>query len=336
MFNMEKKRKHLWLRGALCILASMTIGSMMVSCDKAGVSPDSSESFKKVEDASKPSGIKLISCTEVNDTNPLTNLNFTLKESGKPLVDMVILFSANINYDRAAKKVYVHNNENVQHLLDNKEKYLKPLQDKGIKVILGILGNHDESGISNLADNTAKAFAQELKAVCDTYQLDGVFFDDEYSKYQSPPPVGFVYPSRDAAARLCYETKKAMPNKLVTVYVYSNTSSFPNRVEGADAGSFVDYAIHDYGGSYDLSSNYPGLSKSRMALYSQEFNRGYYASESDLAKLRSGGYGAHMIFAMDPNRGNFLSKQLPAMQRIAKTLFDDELVYDNKPFKKDW
>lgn len=293
------------------------------------------DDLSKIPTAEKSTGIKIISCMEVNDTNPLNNLCFTLAKSGKPLIDMVILFSANINYNNETGKVFVYNNPNVQHLLDNREKYIKPLQDRGIQVVLGILGNHDRSGVANLGNEAARQFAQELKVVCDAYGLDGVFFDDEYSAYQSPTPPGFVAPSSAAAARLCYETKKAMPDKLVTVYVYSRTSSLP-AVNGENSGTFIDYAIHDYGGSYDLSGNYPGLPRSGMALYSQEYARGYTTSEANLKRLRNDGYGGHMIFAMDPLRGNFNYTQKPSMERIARVLFDDELVYDGKPYKKDW
>lgn len=293
------------------------------------------DDLSKIPTAEKSTGIKIISCMEVNDTNPLNNLCFTLAKSGKPLIDMVILFSANINYNNETGKVFVYNNPNVQHLLDNREKYIKPLQDRGIQVVLGILGNHDRSGVANLGNEAARQFAQELKVVCDAYGLDGVFFDDEYSAYQSPTPPGFVTPSNAAAARLCYETKKAMPDKLVTVYVYSRTSILP-AVDGENSGTFIDYAIHDYGGSYDLSGNYPGLPRSGMALYSQEYARGYTTSEANLKRLRDDGYGGHMIFAMDPLRGNFNYTQKPSMERIARVLFDDELVYDGKPYKKDW
>lgn len=291
--------------------------------------------LSKLPTAEKSTGIKIISCMEVNDTNPLNNLCFTLKGSGKPLIDMVILFSANINYDNSTEKVFVFNNPNVQHLLDNREKYLKPLQDRGIEVVLGILGNHDHSGIANLGTEAARQFAQELKTVCDAYQLDGVFFDDEYSKYLNPPPPGFVTPSSDAAARLCYETKKVMPDKIVAVYVYSRTYSLP-AVEGQDSGTFIDYGIHDYGGSFDLATNYPGLPRSGMALYSQEYAQGRITSENNLRRLRSEGYGAHMIFAMDPLRANFEWSQKRSMESIARVLFDDELVYDGKPYSKDW
>lgn len=316
------------------VKAKLTSGNVRLSETESGFLIFVDD-LSKIPTAEKSTGIKIISCMEVNDTNPLNNLCFTLAKSGKPLIDMVILFSANINYNNETGKVFVYNNPNVQHLLDNREKYIKPLQDRGIQVVLGILGNHDRSGVANLGNEAARQFAQELKVVCDAYGLDGVFFDDEYSAYQSPTPPGFVAPSSAAAARLCYETKKAMPDKLVTVYVYSRTSSLP-AVNGENSGTFIDYAIHDYGGSYDLSGNYPGLPRSGMALYSQEYARGYTTSEANLKRLRNDGYGGHMIFAMDPLRGNFNYTQKPSMERIARVLFDDELVYDGKPYKKDW
>ena len=224
--------------------------------------------------------------------------------------------------------------ENEQHLLDYKEKYLKPLQEKGIKVILGILGNHDRSGIANLTPKGAKLFAKDIKSVLDAYELDGVFFDDEYSNYDGSP--GFEpYPSNGAAARLCYETKKAIGNKIVSVYAYGRTSSF-NSVDGHKPGEFVDYALHDYGRSSDLSDAYPGLSKKRMGLFSQEYNRGYWTQSANLRRLRADGYGCHMIFAMDPFRANFSYGQIGSMNAIARELFDDELVYNGRPYRKDW
>lgn len=290
--------------------------------------------YSKVPDCTKASGIKVFSCMEVNDTNPLNNLCFTLKNSGKYLVDAVILFSSNINYNAETGKVYVFHNENIQHLLDNREKYLKPLKDRGMKVILSILGNHDRSGVANLGDEAARAFAQEIKAICDAYDLDGVFFDDEYSSYENPVPPGFVKPSPAAASRLIYECKLAMPDKWTIAYAYSSTSSLP-AIEGQTSGTFVDYGLHDYRGSSDLSSNYPGMPKMNMGLYSQEFNRGYWASESQLQGMRTNGYGAHMIFAMDPKRINF-SSQLSAMEKMARAFYDDELVWDGKKYGKDW
>jgi hypothetical protein len=286
-------------------------------------------------DCAKASGVKLFSCMEVNGTNPLNNLCFTLKNSGKYMVDYVILFSSNINYDAARGRAYLFHNENVQAILSNREKYLKPLKDRGMKVILSILGNHDRAGVANLSEEMARDFAREVKATCDAYDLDGVFLDDEYSEYITPPPPGFVSPSNAAAARLYYEIHKLQPDRANIAYVYSRTSSLP-AVEDLESGYFVDYALHDYGGSYDLSSQYPGMPKERMGLHSQEFARGRWASETNLQNMRANGYLAHMIFAMSPTTGNFQSQQLPAMEKIARALYDDECVYDGQPYQVDW
>lgn len=290
-----------------------------------------------IPDCHKSNGAQIISCMEVNDTNPLNNLCFTLKNSNKLLIDMVILFSANINYDTEKEKVYLYHNPNVQYLLSNRDKYLKPLQDRGIKILLGIVGNHDRSAVGNLADATAKAFAQEIKATCDAYQLDGVFLDDEHSEEIHPAPIGFVNSSSKAAARLCYEIKQTMPNGIIAVYVYTTTYSLPS-VDGHQAGEYVDYGLHDYGNGSDLSSNYPGMPKAHMALYSQEFNRGTGMSVTEVAlkSARNQGFLSHMIFSMDPIRNNFSIQQLPALQKIARAYFDDELVYNGQPYKKDW
>ncbi len=284
-------------------------------------------------DANKSTGIQIISCMEANNTNPLNNMIYTLKGSGKQLIDQVILFSSNINYNVETGRVYIFHNNNIQHMLDNREKYIKPLQDRGIKVLLSILGNHDQAGVANLSKETAKYVAQEIKANCDAYGLDGVFFDDEYSSYPNPIPPGFVSPSSAGAARLIYESKKAMPDKLVEVYVWSTTSSLPS-VDGEEPGQWMDYALQDYGRGGDLSGNYPGLPKSGMAQLSSEYAQGRFCSESGLQSIRNDGYGAHMIFAMDPYRSNS-ARQRSHLETIARTLYDDELVV-GEPFPKDW
>ena len=285
--------------------------------------------------ANKSTGIKIFSCMEVNDTNPLNNLPFTLKNSGKQLIDVVILFSANINYNEATGRAYVYNNENVQALLDHREKYLKPLQDRGIKVVLGILGNHDRAGVANLGDEAAKDFAREVSALCDAYSLDGVFLDDEYSNYGAASDTpGFVYPSSAASSRLCYELKQAMPQKMVVAYVYGRMAPLIS-IEGKQPGEYIDYALHDYGRSEDLDRYYAGLPRKGWGLYSQEFSRGNYAYSGQLRQILQKGCGAHMIFAMDPNRHN-AGRQIMAMRDIARYLFNDELVYDGTRYPKDW
>lgn len=102
-----------------------------------------------------PDAVRNVCYFEVNDTNPLNALEFVLKDSGKLFFDDIILFSANINYNAETGRVYVLNNPNVQFLLDNNEQFLQPLRKRGMKVILGILGNHDAAGVAQLSDMAA-------------------------------------------------------------------------------------------------------------------------------------------------------------------------------------
>lgn len=285
-------------------------------------------------DCAKSPDFKVISVMEANDVNPLNHLEFKLKKSGKLLFDIVVLFSANVKYDAKTGKVYLWCNENISALLNNRDKYIKPLQDRGIKVALGVMGDHTVAGVANMTKEMAVEFAAELKSYCDAYNLDGVYFDDENSDYVPAP--GFVFPaSVDAAARLVYETKKAMPDKLSMVYIYSLTASFQKPVDGVDPGLFIDYATANYGDNASVNS-YKGITKKQLAPYSQEFARGNILSTEGAIDIGSNGFGANMIFSINPYRDNFAWMQMTGMRALAEGVFNDELVYSNIKHPKDW
>lgn len=296
-----------------------------------------------IPNCDKESGIKILSCMEVNDTNPLNNLSFTLKKSGKLLTDVLIMFSGNMKYDREKGAVTMKYNNNVQALLDKYDHYLKPLKARGMKVIMGIMPDHDGSGLCNLAPETCKEFALEIKAMCDAYNLDGIFLDEEYADYNDYDLYltvpGFVRPTSSACSRLAYEVYKLQPEKDIMVYAYSTIYSLPAiNVDGrtVQSGEYVTYAVRDYGVTSDLSASFPGLPKSNMGLYSQEYTGKFIASKTNLQWMVDKGYKTHMIFAMDPYRLNFESQQLPSMRDIAEVFFNDELVFDGVKYPKDW
>ena len=166
---------------------------------------------------------------EVNNNDPRVALNWEL-ESGEKFFDVVVLFAANLrirdcaNSSAADKKTHrctmkgphIHYNGNVQYILENRDKYIKPLQDAGIKVVLGLLGDHDYFIYHNLgvwpfeeiypwatennpgkANNshwwtgdpnvypfgyeTREAFCSMLAAEVTKYGLDGFDLDDEWA-----------------------------------------------------------------------------------------------------------------------------------------------------------
>ena len=279
----------------------------------------------KMPNCHKGTGQIVISCQETNDANPLHNLCYTLKESGKYVIDQVILFSGNINYNVETGEVYNYNNENITHVLENRDKYIKPLQEKGMKVILGILCNHDRACCTHLSDENCRKFALELKAKVEAYGLDGVFFDDEYCNRGDYP--GFT--TYNNFSRLAYECKKAMPDKLVQAYVYSGTGS-ASEIEGKQPGEFIDYGIQDYGRYSDLSGSYPGMAKSGMIQASSEFARGSIISESRARQIVTDGYGGTMIFSLNPSNG-YVSR----FNNITVPFYGEETVQTGS-YAKDW
>ena len=266
---------------------------------------------------------------EVNDVNPLNALCFQL-ENGKYLWDAVVLFAGNINYDAVAGRPFVNCNPNVQFLLDNNEEYLQPLRKRGIKVILGILGNHDQAGVAQLSPSGCKDFARELAHYCYAYNLDGVNFDDEYS---DPNPdlnnPAFAYRSYEAGARLCLETKRAMPDKLVTVFDYGYMHGI-NSVDGVSAEEYTDIAVPDYhGGPAKLIGN---MSKKQVAGFSMEFmlQRGGNLNPQNAERLKRDGYGWFMGFAPFPNRYSMIWDRLTGAETLYGSPLKDPTFYYKK------
>ena len=85
-----------------------------------------------------------------------------------------------------------------------------PLQAKGIRVHLSILGDHTAAGMRSLSKDAARAFAKDLKAYIDIYGFDGIDFDDEYSTYATDQAVEPYIPS-DTGVSFSFDlTSKAM------------------------------------------------------------------------------------------------------------------------------
>ena len=306
--------------------------------------PDATKYVKDANGNMVP-GVKIFSCPEVNDTNPLSLLSFTLKNSGKPMFDAIVLFSSNINYNTTTGRVYINNNDNITAVFSNYDKYLKPLKDRGIKIYLSILGNHDCAGISTLADETAREFAKEIKAMCDAYDLDGVFWDDEYTTDPDVLPPGFVRPinAGERASRLIYEVWKVQPHRDNIAYNFGSTMNL-QPVDGVPVCDYCQYSFNNYGAANDLTQQYPGMPRSNVGLWSQEFAQGNTAPTYGLEQIRNEGWGCHMIFAMNPidkshggPREDWVVMRMSiSLNNMARILFDDELVDDGVRYPVDW
>ena len=110
---------------------------------------------------------------EVND-NKLANAGCYIRsDNGHPLFDMVSIFAANINGTEPDQPV-IYFNPRVDELLNNTNQ-VSILQNKGIKVLLTLLGNHQNAGWACMTDERAiQAFANNVVETVVKYKLDGI------------------------------------------------------------------------------------------------------------------------------------------------------------------
>jgi hypothetical protein len=282
----------------------------------------------KTPNSKKSSGIMSFCYQEVNSLNILSVGQYTLKESGKPFYDAVFIFAANGKFNEETGRSFCFCNDNVQWLLDHREKYIKPLQDKGIKVCLSILG-----GIANFTPAAARDFAFELKKLVETYGLDGLDFDDEYDTHDATVP-GHTTGSTATYARLIYEVKKIMPDKLVTLY-HIGLVGFNFDVDGMSPGQFIDYAYYPYYGGYSTAGlgTYKNMSKSQWGPY--PLNLGATPSftttmTNNFNSLRNGGYGVNLSYCLPA------ADYSAVLSPMAKIIYNEEVQFSGVVYGKDW
>ena len=289
---------------------------------------------------SNPRTTKQVVYIEVNDCNPLNVLEYNL-EDGTPFFDAVILFAANINYDAVNDVVYLHNNPNVQALLDNSETFIQPLRKKGIKVYLGLLGNHDASGLAQLSDWGAREWAKEVAQACKTYKLDGVNLDDEYSQTPDLNNPWFTSRSGAAAARLAYELKVAMKEACywpteVSFFEWGAIYNTPTiQVDGQTItqSQYVDFVVADY---FGYVTPWGDLTPANCSAASIQLNYGdeFYGYKRALEQ----GYGWIMWFAFDPSGtggiNNNREHSLRQFQAASEKLYGKNMAQPQNVYNK--
>ncbi len=297
---------------------------------------------------SKDRPYHIFSCQETGTASPLFHLALELGSTGEPLFDHVIVFSSALMWNPDEKAIQIAPNACQAALNADYEKYVKPLQDRGIKVIMSVLstgkdGKGPGTGLtfSCIEEETAKEVAKMLADYCNAYHLDGIFFDEEYGENRSDIPGVASYPSSRLTSRLCYETKMAMPDKEVIAYNYSNTASL-YAVDGVNPADYIDWVINDYG-SWSTGYYEGGMSRSKMTPNSVNCAPGtqsWNATGDTLSRLKNEGWGGYMVYCLDwaieTWDQQWGSNQLISLQNIAYYLFNDTLVYTGYKPKAEW
>ena len=243
------------------LFATLFLGLFIANCsndvDMEVASQDAQTPVTRGVSAKTP---KLTTYIETNDINPLNmgEYYFTGTDPKDYVVDHVILFASNIRGTKTTVELYHNNNQS--HILANVNTLVRPLQDKGIKVLLGLLGDHTGIGFANLTSAQIDSFAQHLADCVATYGLDGVDFDDEYAEYGkisgTPGQSGTIF------SQLVVRLRELMPNKLITAFRFGNAVGF-----NQDALDALDYMWPDFSFNQPAPAGFPNSKWARMSIH---------------------------------------------------------------------
>lgn len=260
---------------------------------------------------------------EVNDINPLNAGSYKLADN-TAFYDVAIIFAANIR--GVDNQPQLHLNENVSAILANTAKYVVPLQQKGIKVVLSILGDHTGLGVANMTDTQVDTFAQLLADAVATYDLDGIDFDDEYAEYGTR---GYPGVNSTSYSNLLVKLRSLLPaDKLITVFDWGYTYNLSSA-----AVACIDFAW--YGVFGDLSYGYtdiPGLPLSRWS--PQAINLNSYNNAANILNTSrtAAQNGAGAIMTYDLRSTNHITY----LNAIARGAYNQGATYDGISYSKDW
>ena len=318
-----------------------------VSCGNDGlryIITTAKEPAKPVDHSTR----KNVAIIEVNDVNPLSLLEVKFTD-GSLFFDGVVLFSSNIQYNADGNYVELYHNPNVQTLLEQRDTYIKPLQDAGIEVYLSILGNHTPAWVSNLLPETAEDFAAEVAAAVSEYHLDGVFLDDEYrGTYSAGEYSDLFYPYSTYYGNLepqysefGYFLKQALKTLAWNpkVILYQVNEEEWREVYGTPVNEYLDLLIPDHNGTraqYFGPSNMD-IAKENMAYISWNCRTYGFgnASETNLPGLDNSAVSGSLEYGnwvgwynlnLDPTSGdgyfNWMNNTVRMMQFYAYYAFD--------------
>jgi len=279
--------------------AALFLTISVFGCKKKDIAQDEAlnDPAKKAStEAIGVTGPKSVCYVEVNGAD-IRNVGKYKLSTGQQLFDIAIIFAANINYDIPTQKAVLGFNTNVANILNNKTTYIKPLQDKGIKVLLSILGNHQGAGFCNFTSQaSATAFAQQLANAVNTYGLDGIDFDDEYAEYGNN---GTGQPNASSFVYLVTALRQLLPNKIISFYYWGPAASRLS-YNGVTVGSKINYSWNASYGSFSVP-NVPGLAKANLAPAAVDIQSTSGSTAASLAtQTINGGYGVYLYYNL-PN-----------------------------------
>lgn len=239
---------------------------------------------------------------EVND-HILSNVGCYVRvDNGNNFFQMVSIFAANINgKDPNQPKIYF--NPQVDKLL-NKTNQVTELQQKGIKVLLTLLGNYENAGWACMTDtNAINQFADDIVKTVNRYHLDGVDIDDEYSQCVS----------NDTSLIKITKAIKTHPEfkgKILSKALFSDHNYFQAKSNNDKLADYLDYgwemsySYGNYEGRLNPYIQY-GMNKNSLALGVSVSD--YGNAKAETAYIMKNGFGGVMAYNVGSASSNYLS-----------------------------
>lgn len=227
-----------------------------------------------------------MSYVEVN-SNRLSNVGCYIRsDNNKPFFALTSIFAGNINGSMPNEPL-IYFNDNVMAVL--KSTQVRDLQAQGIKVLMTLLGNHENAGWSCMTDEAAaNKFAGKIVAMVKKYQLDGVDIDDEYS----------TCATNNYSMIMLAQAIKSNPDfkgKLLTKALFADGSYFTSTYKGHRLAEYLDYGWEMSYGSPDFEGRLAfylenGMSADRLMIggwaahtYPDPYQMGQFTADKSLA-----------------------------------------------------
>lgn len=325
-------RRRLLRNAGLAAVA--TVGATSAAT-RAGASVPAAAIVNPGAVAATKSGPITTAYVEVNNY-PMTSVGkYTLASNGANVFDIGIIFAANINYDGSNAQLYF--NPQVQSVLNNAATQIAPLQAKGIKVLLSILGNHQGAGIANFpSQQAAAAFATQLTNAVNTYGLDGIDFDDEYADYGTN---GTAQPNASSFPYLVQALRNDLPNEIISLY-FIGPATDSLSYNGIVVGDLINYSWNPYYGSWGVP-DVPGLSAAHLAPAAIDIQGTDSSTAASLAQQTvSSGYGVYNTYNLpDTDVSQYVSSFTQALYGSAAVYGSSSgggsAVYNNAGIEND-
>ena len=160
--------------------------------------------------------------------------------------NIVNLRPSTVGYAPETQRVLFSLSPDLNYVLENSARYIRPLQAAGRKVCICIQGGGKGIGFCNMSDAQIEDFTAQVKNVVESYGIDGINLRDEgsgYGKEGFPPMNTTSYP------KLIKSLREALPGKLLTLVDKEEPTEYFHDAAlcgGIEVGKYIDYAWHGY------------------------------------------------------------------------------------------